>query len=156
MNNMLEYLSALEFNNNREWYHANKEQFQKANAKFEQLVGELIISIGQFDTNIIHHIPKELTFRLARDTRFSNDKTPYNPSFRACIAPAGKQPIPVGYYISIAPGNRSLLGGGLHGPTSKDATARVRDYIVSHGNDNNQILIKLALLKNMFDIFTDI
>jgi len=140
MSNMLEYLSALESNNNREWYHANKEAFQKANAEFVQLIEKLIIAIGQFDNTIMYHIPKELIFRLARDTRFSNDKTPYNPSFRACIAPAGKQPIPVGYYISIAPNNRSFLGGGLHEPTFKDATAKIRDYIVEHGNEFEDII----------------
>ncbi|MDR3361443.1 MAG: DUF2461 domain-containing protein [Desulfovibrio sp.] len=140
MNNMLEYLSALESNNNREWYHANKDQFQKANAVFEQLVEKLVISIGQFDAAIIHHIPKELTFRLARDTRFSNDKPPYNPTFRACIAPAGKLPIPVGYYIAIAPDNRSFLGGGLHEAVFKDATIKIRDYIVGHGSKFESII----------------
>jgi uncharacterized protein (TIGR02453 family) len=79
-------------------------------------------------------------FRLTRDTRFSKDKTPYNPSFRACIAPAGKVPIPVGYYISIAPNNRSFLGGGLHESTFKDATTKVRDYIVRHGNEFETII----------------
>ena len=29
---ILEYLSALSRNNNREWYHEHKEEFQKANA----------------------------------------------------------------------------------------------------------------------------
>jgi len=140
MNNMLEYLSALENNNNRDWYNANKEQFKNANSEFEQLIEKLVFSIGQFDNSIIPYSPKELTFRLARDTRFSNDKTPYNPSFRACIAPAGKRPIPVGYYISIAPNNCSFLGGGLHEPLFKDATTKMRDYIESHGNEFETIL----------------
>ncbi|MDR1101773.1 MAG: DUF2461 domain-containing protein [Clostridiales bacterium] len=140
MNNMLEYLFALEINNNREWYHANKEAFRGANAEFERLVEKLTVAIGQFDSAIVYHDPKELTFRVARDTRFSNDKSPYNPSFRACIAPAGKMPIPVGYYISIAPGDRSFLGGGLYAPTFKDATARIRDYIVGHGGEFEAII----------------
>ena len=29
---IIDYLSALSMNNNREWYHANKEDFKKANA----------------------------------------------------------------------------------------------------------------------------
>jgi uncharacterized protein (TIGR02453 family) len=90
MNNALKYLAALEENNNREWYHTNKKQYQEANAEFERLIEKLIISIGKFDNSILHNIPKELTFKLVRDTRFSNDKSPYNPTFRAHISSAGK------------------------------------------------------------------
>jgi uncharacterized protein (TIGR02453 family) len=140
MNNMLTYLSALENNNNREWYHVNKSLYQAANAEFEQLVAQLITSIQKFDAAIISFPAKELTFRLARDTRFSRDKTPYNPSFRACIAPAGKLPVPVGYYICIAPGNRSLLGSGLHESSLKEASAKIREYIVSHGREFETII----------------
>ena len=135
MSDMLDYLADLEANNNREWYHEHKRELQKASREFEKLIEELSLSIGQFDSGIGYHNPKDLTFRLARDTRFSKDKTPYNPSFRACMAPAGKKPIPVGYYIAITPGNRSFLGGGLHEATFSEATTMVREYIVSHGNE---------------------
>jgi uncharacterized protein (TIGR02453 family) len=140
MNSILKYLSDLESNNNREWYHANKKQYQEANAEFEQLIDELIISIGKFDSSIVHNIAKELTFKLVRDTRFSNDKSPYNPTFRAHISSAGKLPVPVGYFISIAPGDRSFLGGGLFASMFKDATTMIRDYIVSHGNEFEAVL----------------
>jgi uncharacterized protein (TIGR02453 family) len=140
MNNILKYLSELENNNNREWYHANKNRYQAANAEFEQLIEKLIISIGKFDDTIKYHIPKELTFRLTRDLRFRKDKTPYNPSFRACIAPMGKLPIPVGYYISVAPDNRSFLGGGLHEPTFSEAITRIRDYIADNGDEFETII----------------
>lgn len=53
----------------------------------------------------------DLTFKLVRDTRFSRDKSPYNPAFRAHISSMGKLPIPVGYFIMIKPGNQSFLGG---------------------------------------------
>jgi uncharacterized protein (TIGR02453 family) len=155
----LEYLSELERNNNREWYHANKEQLQSANADFEQLIQALIFSIGEFDETILHNIPKELTFKLVRDTRFSNDKSPYNPTLRAHISPAGKLPVPVGYFLLIAPGNRSFLGGGLFADMFKDATAMVRDYIVKNGDKWESVIknpdfsahfeVKGAALKNV-------
>jgi uncharacterized protein (TIGR02453 family) len=132
MKNALKYLADLEANNNREWYHANKERRQVANAEFEQLVEELIIAISGFDETIVHYAPKELTFKMVRDTRFSHDKSPYNPKFRAHISSAGKLPIPVGYYIAIAPG-KSFLGGGLFADMFKDATTMIRDYIVHNG-----------------------
>ncbi len=39
---IINYLFALQENNNREWYHANKEEFKKANAEFENLLQALI------------------------------------------------------------------------------------------------------------------
>ena len=35
---IMDYLSALSMHNNCEWYHANKEDFQRANAEFEKLL----------------------------------------------------------------------------------------------------------------------
>jgi uncharacterized protein (TIGR02453 family) len=154
MNNALRYLSALEENNNREWYHANKKQYREANAEFEQLIERLIVSIGKFDAGILHNIPKELTFKLVRDTRFSNDKSPYNPRFRAHISAAGKLPVPVGYFVSIAPGNRSFLGGGLFAAMFRDATARIRGYMAAHGNELDAI-VKQEAFSSRFTVQGD-
>ena len=126
---ILDYLSELSQNNNREWYHAHKEEYKAANAAFECLVQELILKIGEFDSSVLGHAPKDLTFKLVRDTRFSYDKSPYNPAFRAHIGPQGKLPVPVGYYLMVKPGNNSFLGGGLFADVFKDATKMIRDHI---------------------------
>ncbi len=134
MNGILAYLSDLERHNNREWYHENKARYQLANAGFERFLEKLILAVGEFDGSVVHHAPRALTFKLARDTRFSHDKSPYNPAFRAHIAAKGKLPIPVGYYVQIVPGNHSFLGGGLFAPVFRDATEMVRNYISAHGD----------------------
>jgi uncharacterized protein (TIGR02453 family) len=130
---ILEYLTSLDRNNNREWYHAHKAEYKEANAEFEALLQALILEIGRFDSSIVHNDPKDLTFRLVRDTRFSHDKSPYNPAFRAHISSKGKLPVPVGYYLMIKPGGQSFLGGGLFADMFKDATTMVRDYISHNG-----------------------
>ena len=137
---MIEYLSALSANNNREWYHANKDDYKKANAAFEKLLQSLILEIGKFDNSILHNNPHDLTFKMVRDTRFSHDKSPYNPAFRAHISSMGKLPVPVGYYLMIKPGDQSFLGGGLFADMFKDATAMIRDYIAQHGAEWEQII----------------
>ena len=101
---ILRYLADLEANNSREWYHAHRADYQQASAQFEALVGALMDRIGTFDSAILGHEPKSLTFKLVRDTRFSRDKSPYNPAFRAHIAPMGKLPIPAGSSDSTPPG----------------------------------------------------
>lgn len=140
MSIILKYLTDLGINNNREWYHAHKPEYKAANAEFEALIQELIFRVGEFDSSVLHNVPQTLTFKLNRDTRFSNDKSPYNPAFRAHISSMGKLPIPVGYYIMIKPGDQSFLGGGLFADMFKDATAMVRDFISANGAEWEQIV----------------
>ena len=42
---IMDYLSALSMNNNREWYHANKDEYKKANTEFESLLQLSLIHI---------------------------------------------------------------------------------------------------------------
>lgn len=142
MNNkiILSYLSDLAANNNREWYHEHKKENKEAVLQFENLIQEIIDGIGEFDQSVLHNIPKELTFKLVRDTRFSHDKSPYNPAFRAHISSQGKLPIPVGYYLMIKPNGNSFLGGGLFADMFSNATNMVRDYISAHSEEWNKII----------------
>ena len=151
MSLIVNYLSELSMNNEREWYHAHKEEYKKANAEFEALLQALMLEIGNFDSSILNYAPKELTFKLVRDTRFSHDKSPYNPAFRAHISSKGKLPVPVGYYLMIKPGGQSFLGGGLFADMFKDATTMVRDYIVQNGSELEAIL-KEPAFQNYFTI----
>lgn len=137
---ILDYLTDLSANNNREWYHTHKAENKAANEQFEELIQALLCGIGAFDGSVLGHAPRELTFKLVRDTRFSHDKSPYNPAFRAHISSGGKLPVPVGYYLMVKSGNQSFLGGGLFADMFKDATAMVRDYISQHGEEWEQII----------------
>lgn len=148
---ILNYLTELRENNNREWYHTHKKEYQEANENFEELLRELIQKIGEFDSSVVHHEPKDLTFKLVRDTRFSHDKSPYNPAFRAHISSMGKLPIPVGYYLMIKPGGQSFLGGGLFADMFKDATVMVRDYISKNGAEWEK-LINASDFKKYFTV----
>ncbi len=148
---ILNYLAELSVNNNREWYHEHKKENKAANEQFEQLVQQLIYGIGEFDQSVLHNVPKELTFKLVRDTRFSHDKSPYNPSFRAHISSMGKLPIPVGYYVMIKPNGGTFLGGGLFADMFSNATAMVRDYIAAHPKELDKI-INDAQFKKYFTI----
>ena len=144
---IMDYLSALSRNNNRDWYHANKGDYKKANAEFEKLLQALILEIGKFDNSILQNNPEDLTFKIVRDTRFSHDKSPYNPAFRAHISSKGKLPVPVGYYIMIKPGNQSFLGGGLFADMFKDAITMIRNYISQNGEEWEKIIHEPAFEK---------
>ena len=144
---ILNYLTDLGENNNREWYHEHKAENKAANTEFEALIGALILRVGKFDSSVLHNEPKNLTFKLVRDTRFSHDKSPYNPAFRAHIGPEGKLPVPVGYYLMIKPGGQSFLGGGLFADMFKDATAMIRTYIEANGEEWEKIIHEPEFVK---------
>lgn len=130
---ILDYLSALSKNNNRDWYQAHKKEKTLAMEAFEQLIQEFMIGISAYDDMILRFQPKQLTFSLVRDTRFSNDKSPYRPAFRAHISGKGKQLVPVGYFISFEPDENTMLGGGLFADMFKDATTMIREELLDHG-----------------------
>lgn len=139
-NLILQYLCDLEQNNCREWFRGHKQQYQAANGVFEGLVETLMLELKKSDPTVLLTEPGKLTFKLVRDTRFSNDKSPYLPAFRAHISAKGKLPIPVGYYLMLRPGGRSFLGGGLFTDMFRDATAMVREAIAGRGAEWQEIL----------------
>ncbi|MDE6211505.1 MAG: DUF2461 domain-containing protein [Clostridia bacterium] len=144
---MLKFLNNLSENNNREWFADHKKERQEATAQFEELVEEFIYGIGDFDPSVLNNVAKELTFKLVRDTRFSHDKSPYNPSFRAHISSMGKLPIPVGYYIMIKPNGGTFLGGGLFADMFSNATTMVRNYMAEHSDEWEKIINDLEFKK---------
>ena len=117
----LEFFAELERNNRREWYHENKRRYY-AHVKepFEELVGELIFRIGKQDPEIAIE-PREAIFRLARDTRFSRDKTPYKTHASAVISPGGRKHEGPGMYVQLSARGVDI-GGGVYRP----GTAEIR------------------------------
>ncbi len=138
-NIIMDFLRELEQNNSRPWMQEHKAYQKEASAQFERLVHGIIAELAPYDPSIAQLDAKDLTFRQNRDTRFSNDKSPYNPSFRAHISAAGRAPVPVGYYIHLSPG-KSFLGGGLFAAMFKEATEMIRAHIFAHGPEFEAIV----------------
>lgn len=115
----LKFLSELKENNSREWMEANKKRYQSVRAGFEEMIASLIQKIGAFDPDIAGLQVKECVFRINRDVRFSNDKSPYKITFSAYIGKGGKKAEKAGYYLQISPAG-SFLAGGRFMPSSED------------------------------------
>lgn len=113
-----DFLKELGENNNKEWFTANKPQYELAKKEFEVFVDALIEQISLFDDSISHHKAKDCIFRIYRDVRFSKDKSPYKTHMGAHITSAAKRSeihSRAGYYIHIGP-NESMLAGGAYLP----------------------------------------
>ena len=103
MKEILDFLAELSCNNNREWFNAHKDEFMKHQNRFHELVEEVIKEISIFDPSIANLTPKDCTYRMNRDIRFSADKSPYKTHFSAFIAPRGKNSGLGGYYLHLEP-----------------------------------------------------
>jgi uncharacterized protein (TIGR02453 family) len=113
---ILDFLRALSANNNREWFQSHKVQYDEARREFEAGVNKIIPEIYKFDQSVGLVTAKDCFFRIYRDIRFTNDKTPYKTNFGAFIAKNGRKGIHPGYYIHIAY-DESLLAGGVYLPS---------------------------------------
>ena len=83
---ILNYLSEIARNNNREWFYANKKEYDAVRKDFEADIINAISRIASFDASVAHLGIKDVTYRFNRDTRFSPDKSPYKRHF-ALISP---------------------------------------------------------------------
>ena len=130
MKSILEFLSALEKNNNREWFNANKQLYEENRRLFLLTIGKIIKGISAFDRSISQVDPKNCVFRIYRDTRFSADKTPYKNNFGAFISKDGFKSHHCGYYFHIQPGEY-FVSAGIYMPMP-ETLARIRSEIYHH------------------------
>lgn len=133
MNKVLEFLTDLSANNNREWYNANKKRYEESREKVLFLTDVLINEIRKFDSEIPALSPKDCVFRIFRDVRFSNDKRPYKTNFGSFIAKGGRKSMNAGYYFHIDP-EGSFAGGGVYMPPAEPLKA-IREYIAENGEE---------------------
>jgi len=116
IDNLLRFLTDLKVNNNREWFAENKARYDQVRLQFEQMCKELITAISAFDEDIKHVEVKDCVFRIYRDTRFSNDKTPYKTHFGVYIASdGGRKSKHAGYYLHLDP-TGCFIGSGVWCP----------------------------------------
>lgn len=139
---MLSYCADLAANNDRAWFHANHGRYEEARKDFHALLDQLryVIAEGapEIGGDILYMDPRDWTYRIARDMRFYRDRPPYNPSFRAYISGDKKSWLPIGYFLSVSPGN-TLFGTGLFLEGTAEIN-RVRDYIAANLEDWERIL----------------
>lgn len=111
----LKFLKDLRKNNNKSWFDSHRNQYEPAKEDILLLAGALSKGIATFDPPIGNLQPKDCTFRINRDIRFSKDKTPYKSNMACYFNKAGKKGNGAGYYVHIEPG-KSFAAGGIWQP----------------------------------------
>ena len=144
--NILNFLKDLHKNNNREWFNANKNVYNKVRLEYEMFVELLIQRVNQFDDDVGTLAAKDAIFRIFRDIRFSKDKSPYKTNFGAYIAKGGRKIGSAGYYLHIEP-KGSFLAGGIYMPSS-DILKAIRTEIYENIEEFKEIINNSDFKKN--------
>ncbi|MDR0694983.1 MAG: DUF2461 domain-containing protein [Prevotellaceae bacterium] len=111
----LQFLKKLAQHNYREWFHAHREEYDAARGNVITVASQLLAEINRFDPIGFYDVRKSM-FRIARDTRFTHDKSPYKQNFGVILNAEGNTRSPLsGYYLHVEPGN-SFVSCGIYMP----------------------------------------
>ncbi|HPT29050.1 MAG TPA: DUF2461 domain-containing protein, partial [Bryobacteraceae bacterium] len=147
----LTFLANLEKNNNREWFDAHRETYQE---KLKKPMEEFCAAVGgqmaSFAPDYMTE-PKRALFRIYRDTRFSNNKTPYKTAQGALFfrAELGKNEA-AGFYFEVSP---KYLGvaGGLYMP-NPDYLRVVRAHLMENSARFGKLVASKPLVKTLGEL----
>ena len=127
----LSFLRALKKNNEREWFHAHRDEYEAhCRQPMIAVIEQLAKDFKSFAPEMLAD-PKVSLFRQFRDTRFSEDKTPLKTNI-AAVFPNRKlgRMNGAGLYFEVAPG-WVWIGGGLWAPDTSQLQL-VREHIVKN------------------------
>jgi uncharacterized protein (TIGR02453 family) len=129
-NDTLRFLRALKRNNDREWFKARRERYEAhVREPMIALIERLARDLPRFAPEIVAS-PRTSLYRVYRDTRFSDDKTPLkiqaSASFRWRGLDKGEG---AGLYLEVHP-QWVWMGGGFWAPETRHLV-KIREHIAA-------------------------
>lgn len=120
--------------NEREWFHANKARYEASvRDPFLHLIADLAEPLAAISPHF-RADPKPIggsLFRIQRDTRFANDKSPYKTWAGARFFHARHKQVEAPlFYLQIAPGDCFVAAGLWH--PQPETQRRVRSFLVDN------------------------
>lgn len=147
----LRFLAALKKNNNKAWFDAHRIQYDAARIDFQNFIQLVIGDLGKTDPSIAGLSARDCLFRINRDVRFSNDKSPYKTNFGASIKAGGRKSGLAGYYFHLEPG-KSFAGGGLWMPEPENVK-KVRQEIDYNWDEFRSIISSRKFRSTFGDLY---
>ena len=133
MKQILDFLTRLAENNNKPWFDAHKAEYLAVKQRFDDFSLRFLHGVEQFDPRVRNLTLKDITYRIYRDVRFTDDKRPYKWHMGTYVCPRGKKSGMAGYYIHLEPSTDTFfICAGLYNPT-KEVLASIREDIMLSG-----------------------
>lgn len=128
------FLRDLKANNNRIWFNENKPRYEEVlRQPFLQLIADLQAPLAKISPHFVADPRGQggSLFRIHRDTRFANDKTPYKTwSGARLFHERARQVDAPSFYLHIQQDD-CFVGGGKWHP-EPESVKRIREFIVNN------------------------
>lgn len=113
MKNLYKFLDDISVNNNRQWLSAHDVEYRQLREQWFEDLDKLIACMSTWQPDFATQTGRSASYRFARDTRFSPDKSPYKTYFSALISPFGRKTMYGAYYVQVdsRPEDNGLYGG---------------------------------------------
>jgi uncharacterized protein (TIGR02453 family) len=127
----LKFLRGLKKNNNRDWFNARKDVYEREiKAPMLALIGEINEAMLKFAPDNVRP-PQKAMFRIYRDTRFSSDKKPYKTHQGAWWVRNGLEKTSgAGYYFHVG-ADEVVIAAGVYMPEREQLLA-IRRHLADH------------------------
>lgn len=139
MDELFSFLRELSVNNNRPWFHANKSRYEAVRTPWLSELDRLIALMSMWSPELSGQTSSTSAFRIYRDTRFTQDKTPLKTYFSAAISPHGRKTTRACYYLHIGLDGTSGLYGGIWCPDASQLR-KLRHAIVDNIEEFEEII----------------
>lgn len=138
-NDALKFLRGLKRNNDREWFAARKDVYERElKAPMAALVAEVNHAMADFAPENIQP-PQKAMMRIYRDIRFSKDKRPYKIHQAAWWGRSGMDKTSgCGFYFDVS-GTEVTVAAGVFMPGREQLLA-IRRHLVEHHAELRKIL----------------
>ena len=147
----LKFWRGLAVNNNKAWFDENRPAYEEhLREPYRRLAADLVHEVHdrepEYDLD-----PKQAIYRINRDVRFSNDKTPYKTELGITIGRTQKHdPSYPAYTVRLGTEGVSIAGG-MYAPSPA-----LRDHLRSYLGHNHASLRKLAEARSFASYFDEI
>jgi len=126
----LRFLRALKRNNDRDWFRERRDQYERdVREPMVAVIEQLALDFQRFAPEMVAS-PKLSLYRIYRDTRFSDDKSPLKTQISASFRQRG---LPKGggasLHLEVNPG-WVWMGGGFYSPEAPHLV-RIREHIAA-------------------------
>lgn len=142
----VKFLRGLKRNNNREWFQARREIFERELKRpMLAVVSRVTDAMAEFAPAHVRPAEKSM-MRIYRDTRFSADKTPYKTHVSAWWTRNGLEKTSGGgYYFHFSP-TEVLIAAGIYMPAREQLLA-IRIQLLEHHAELRRLLSNRKLRK---------
>ena len=135
----LKFLRGLKRNNRREWFDPRKPLFEAVlKAPRLRVIEGVTSAMLEFAPDHVRPATKCM-MRIYRDTRFSNDKTPYKKNIAAWWARHGLEKTSGGGFYLHLSAEELIIAAGVYMP-ERDQLMAIRNFLLEHHEELRGLL----------------